>query len=68
MEACPELMMRGGQPRVLYRKTNNMGASGWPGDFRPNDQDKLPGRLQRRCVSKSRDAGPVNFIVWFGDY
>ena len=28
----------------------------------PNDQDKLPGRLQRRHLSKSRDAGPVNFI------
>lgn len=32
----------------------------------PNDKDKLPGRLQRRCVSKSRHAGPVNFIGWFG--
>jgi hypothetical protein len=31
-----------------------------------NDQDKLPGRLQQHYVSKSRDAGPVNFIVWFG--
>jgi hypothetical protein len=30
----------------------------------PNDQDKLPGRLQRRYRSKSRDAGPVNFIDW----
>jgi hypothetical protein len=29
-----------------------------------NEKDKLPGRLQRRCVSKSRDAGPVNFIDW----
>lgn len=27
-----------------------------------NDQDKLPGRLERRCFAKSRDAGPVNFI------
>jgi hypothetical protein len=26
----------------------------------------LPGRLQRRDVSKSHDAGPVNFIGWFG--
>jgi hypothetical protein len=35
--------------------------------FRPhNDQDKLPGRLQPPRVSKSRDAGPVNFIGWFG--
>jgi len=32
----------------------------------PNDKDKLPGRLQRCCVSKTRDAGPVNFIGWFG--
>jgi len=32
----------------------------------PNDQDKLPGRLERRCASKNRNAGPVNFIVWFG--
>jgi hypothetical protein len=32
----------------------------------PNDQDKLPGRLQQRHLSKSRDAGPVNFIGWFG--
>jgi hypothetical protein len=31
-----------------------------------NEKDKLPGRLQRRCVPKSRDAGPVNFIGWFG--
>ena len=31
-----------------------------------NDQDKLPGRLQRDCVSKSRNAGPVNLIGWFG--
>jgi hypothetical protein len=30
----------------------------------PNDQDKLPGRLQRHCTSKSRDAGPVKFIGW----
>ena len=30
----------------------------------PNDQDKLPGRLQRRYVSKNRNAGPVNFIGW----
>ena len=38
------------------------------GDFvsHPNAQDKLPARLQGRCVSKSRDAGPVNFIGWFG--
>ena len=34
--------------------------------MRPNDQDKLPGRLQQRRVSKSRNAGPVNFIGWFG--
>jgi len=26
----------------------------------------LPGRLQQRHVSKSRDAGPVNFIGRFG--
>ena len=32
----------------------------------PIDKDKLPGRLQSRYVSKSRDAGPVNFIGWFG--
>jgi hypothetical protein len=32
----------------------------------PNDQDKLPGRLQGRHLSNSRDAGPVNFIGWFG--
>jgi hypothetical protein len=32
----------------------------------PNVQDKLPGRLQWRHVSKSRDVGPVNFIGWFG--
>jgi len=30
----------------------------------PNASDQLPGRLQRGCVSKSRDAGPVNFIGW----
>jgi hypothetical protein len=34
--------------------------------FQANDKDKLPGRLQRRYVSKSRDAGPVNFIGRFG--
>jgi hypothetical protein len=33
---------------------------------KPNAQDKLPGRLQRRYVSQSCDAGPVNFIGWFG--
>jgi hypothetical protein len=32
----------------------------------PNEQDKLPGRLQGRYVSKSRHAGPVNFIALFG--
>jgi hypothetical protein len=32
----------------------------------PNDQDKLPGRLQQRLLSKSRDAGPVNFIASLG--
>ncbi len=32
----------------------------------PNDKDKLPGRLQQLHFSKSRDAGPVNFIGWFG--
>src|SRR5437870_3500160 len=29
-----------------------------------NDKDKLPGRLQGHYLSKSRDAGPVNFIVF----
>ena len=38
-----------------------------PQALRWNDQDKLPGRLQRLHVAKSRDAGPVNFIGWFGD-
>src|SRR5262249_47522185 len=28
----------------------------------PNERDKLPGRLQRRCNWKSRHAGPVNFV------
>jgi hypothetical protein len=32
----------------------------------PNEKDKLPGRLQQRHFSKSRDAGAVNFIAWFG--
>jgi len=27
----------------------------------------LPGWLQGRYVSKSRDAGPVNFIALFGE-
>src|SRR5262245_11379349 len=31
-----------------------------------NDEDKLPGQLQRRCVLESRDAGPVNFIASLG--
>jgi hypothetical protein len=26
----------------------------------------LPGRLQQLSRSKGRDAGPVNFIGWFG--
>ncbi len=30
------------------------------------DQDKLPGRLQAHCITEGRDAGPVNFIDWFG--
>src|SRR6266478_3891977 len=33
---------------------------------RPNEQDKLPGRLQRLQLSTSHDAGPVNFIDLFG--
>jgi len=33
----------------------------------PNDQDKLPGRLQGRYDSKSCHAGPVNFIALFGE-
>src|SRR5436305_4131442 len=33
----------------------------------PNDKNKLPGRLQRRQVSKSRDAGAVNFIATLDD-
>jgi hypothetical protein len=28
-----------------------------------NEKDKLPGRLQGRYASKSRAAGPVNFIT-----
>jgi hypothetical protein len=32
----------------------------------PNVQGQLPGRLQGRHVSKNRNAGPVNFIGWFG--
>jgi hypothetical protein len=34
---------------------------------RPNDQDKLPGRLQGWYLSKSRHAGPVNVIALFRD-
>jgi hypothetical protein len=34
----------------------------WQVHARPNDQEKLQGRLERRYLSKSRDAGPVNFI------
>src|SRR5262249_25937349 len=34
--------------------------------LRPNDCLRLPARLQGRPVSKSRDAGPINFIGWFG--
>ncbi len=30
----------------------------------PNASDQLPGRLQHHHLSKSRDAGPVNFICW----
>jgi hypothetical protein len=33
----------------------------------PNAQDQQPGQLQRRYVSDSRDAGPVNCIRLFGD-
>jgi hypothetical protein len=31
----------------------------------PNDQDKLPGRLQQLNTAENRNAGPVNFIGWF---
>lgn len=30
------------------------------------DTFSAPGQLQSRYLSKSRDAGPVNFIGWFG--
>jgi len=34
--------------------------------FVANNQDNVPGRLHRRYASESCDAGPVNFIDWFG--
>jgi hypothetical protein len=45
----------------------NARASGLARCWGSNDKDKLPGRLQQRHLSKSRDASPVNFIGWFGD-
>ena len=59
-----------GRNRVLIDNVKAAGFKELTGEkqdwLSKNGQDKLPGRLQRRYISKSRNAGPVNFIGWFG--